>query len=75
VRRYTILLREDKEQGRYWVEVPALPGVYSQGDTLDEALAMVKEAIEGYLEVLREQGEPIPADVEALTVASVEVAA
>jgi predicted RNase H-like HicB family nuclease len=38
-------------------------------------MAMVKEAIEGYLEVLRDQGEPIPADVEAPMVASVEVAA
>ena len=62
MRRYTILLREDKEQGGYRVEVPALPGVYSQGDTLEEALSMVKEAIEGYMEVLREQGEPIPAE-------------
>jgi antitoxin HicB len=74
VRSYTILLREDKEQGGYWVEVPALPGVYSQGDTLEEALEMIKEAIEGYLEILREQGEPIPTD-EAPMVSSVEVAA
>jgi antitoxin HicB len=53
--------------------VPALPGITTEGETLDEALVMVKEAIEGYLEVLREQGEPIPAD-DAPIVSSVEVA-
>jgi len=40
--------------------VPDLPGCVSIGDTLEEVQANVKEAIELYLEVLQERGEPIP---------------
>lgn len=47
----------------YWVaEVPSLPGCISQGATRDEALANIKEAIELYIEVLTEDGQPIPED-------------
>ena len=67
-RRYTIILRSDPEQGGYWVDVPALPGVYSYGDTEDEARAKAREAIEGYIEALRMDGEPIPQDVETVEV-------
>ncbi|BFU93493.1 MAG: HicB family protein [Nitrospira sp.] len=43
---------EKDETGYYVAEVPALPGCLSQGKTRDEALANVKEAIEGWLEVM-----------------------
>jgi predicted RNase H-like HicB family nuclease len=47
----------------YWVaEVPSLPGCISQGKTRDEAVENIKEAIELYLEVLKEDGQPIPED-------------
>lgn len=36
------------EEGGFWAEVPALPGCASQGETMDELLANVREAIEGY---------------------------
>jgi predicted RNase H-like HicB family nuclease len=39
----------EAEEGGYWAEVPALPGCVSQGETIDELLANVREAIEGYL--------------------------
>ena len=39
--------------GGYWGEVPALPGCYSQGETMDELLASLREAIAGVLEVMR----------------------
>jgi predicted RNase H-like HicB family nuclease len=39
------------EEGGYWVEAPALPGCVSEGDTLEEALANIREAAEGWLEV------------------------
>lgn len=39
--------------------MPALPGCHSQGDTRDEALANIREAIEFYVETLREAGEPV----------------
>jgi len=41
----------DAEEGGYWAEVPAIPGCATQGETLDELLLNVKEAIEGCLSV------------------------
>jgi predicted RNase H-like HicB family nuclease len=60
---YSVVVHE-AEEGGYWVEVPALPGCYSQGETLEDALENVKEAIDLYLEALREEGAEIPKDEE-----------
>ena len=49
-----------EEDGGNMVTVPALPGCITQGDTIDEALAMAKEAIELYMEELQSRGENIP---------------
>ena len=70
--RYTVILHSD-ETGGYWVEVPALPGCASQGETVEEALENVEDAIKLYLEVLQEDGASIPKDEEV--VFSVTVAA
>ncbi|MBN1681849.1 MAG: type II toxin-antitoxin system HicB family antitoxin [Anaerolineae bacterium] len=48
------------EEGGYWVEVPSLPGCISQGDTKEEALANIREAIELFIEALEEIGEEVP---------------
>ena len=61
---YTVVF-EPSLEGGYTVTCPALPGVVTEGDTLDEARAMVKDAIEGYLEVLKEDGESIPVEDHA----------
>ena len=61
MREYTIILHPD-ETGGYWTEVPALPGCMSQGDTVEEAIEMSKDAIALWLESMREQGEAIPED-------------
>jgi predicted RNase H-like HicB family nuclease len=55
----------------YWVaECPSLPGCISQGGTREEAVTNVREAIEGYIEVLKEDGLPVPEEkFEALIVA------
>ncbi|MEX0786766.1 MAG: type II toxin-antitoxin system HicB family antitoxin [Dehalococcoidia bacterium] len=58
---YSVVLH-DAEEGGYWVEVPALPGCYSQGESVDDALEHVREAISLYLETLREEGKDIPDD-------------
>jgi predicted RNase H-like HicB family nuclease len=42
--------------GGFWGEVPALPGCYSQGETVNELLANLREAIAGVLEVIKEEG-------------------
>jgi predicted RNase H-like HicB family nuclease len=39
----------EAEEGGYWAEVPALPGCFSQGETLDEIMENIREAAEGWL--------------------------
>ena len=51
------------EEGGFWAEVPALPGCVSEGETLSETLANVREAAEGWLEVA-DQRTPAEADVQ-----------
>jgi len=58
---YRILLRKEPEGG-YTVMVPSLPGCITYGDTIEQAKEMAKEAIELYLESLREHGEKIPTE-------------
>jgi len=54
----TVIL-EPEEDGGYSVHCPALPGCSSQGDTLEEALSNIKEAILGVLKVRQEEGMPL----------------
>ena len=60
--RFTVLLTPDAEDGGYVVECPAIPGCISEGDTVEEALANIKGAIEGCLESLAAHQEPLPQD-------------
>lgn len=62
---YRIILNPEPEGG-YTVNVPSLPGCITYGENVDHAIAMAKEAIEGYLEVLKEQGEEAPDDSRSL---------
>lgn len=62
--RYAIRLHPDRENGGYRVTVPALPGSFSQGDTLEEAIANAREAIAGHFECLRELSQPVPEEPE-----------
>ena len=59
VHTYTVLF-EPAAEGGYTVAVPMLPGVITEGDTLAKARERAREAIRGYLKVLRKYGEPIP---------------
>jgi predicted RNase H-like HicB family nuclease len=56
-RKYPVILHTDTEDSGYWVECPSLPGCASQGDTVEEALEMIKNAIEGHLEILEEDSK------------------
>lgn len=58
---YRILLRREPEGG-YTVIVPSLPGCVTYGDTIEEAIEMAKEAIELYIESLKEHDEEIPTE-------------
>jgi len=56
---YTVIF-EPAEEGGFVVHVPALPGCHTQGETLDEAYKMAKDAILGYIKTLKEFKEKIP---------------
>ena len=68
---YTILIHQ-AEEGGFWSEVPALPGCYSQGETIDETLRNSKEAIEIHLLVLKEDLVVAPVE-ESLFIGRVQV--
>jgi len=61
--RYTVLM-DRNTNGSYTVTVPALQGCISQGDSWDEALKNIEEAISGYIETLRILKKPVPVEVE-----------
>ncbi len=62
---YKIHLHRE-EEGGFTVIVPALPGCVTYGENVDEAIDMAKEAIQLYLEELKERGQSIPDDSKTL---------
>ena len=68
VTKYTVVVHEEAEGG-FWAEVPALPGCYSQGDSVAELMENVREAIAGVLEVMKEQGGQPESAIQILDVA------
>lgn len=67
---YTIIIHPD-ETGGYWTEVPALPGCGSQGETIQEATEMTRDAIQGFLASLTKHGEPVPEERDIVLKVSV----
>lgn len=59
--QYTVILQQEADGG-YVATVPSMPGCVSQGDSRDESLANIREAIEVYLEDCREAGDPLPCE-------------
>ena len=72
VYRYRVILEPDTDGG-YAVWVPALPGCVSQGETREEALANIQEAIQCYIESAVRHGEALP-DESTMMEVMVEVA-
>ena len=68
MQNYAVVIHEEPEGG-FWAEVPALPGCYSQGETVEELKQNIREAIAGVLEVLREQGREPDSNIQILDVA------
>jgi antitoxin HicB len=63
---FKVFLESDEEYGGYVVVCPTLPGCYSQGKTVSEALANIREAIELVLEDMEIRGEAVPDPSEVL---------
>ena len=61
--KFRIIIEQD-EDGVYVVTCPALPGCISHGKNREEALANIKDAIQGYLESLKKHNEPVPPSIE-----------
>jgi len=68
MQKYAVVIHEDLEGG-FWAEVPALPGCYTQGESMDELMQNVREAIAGVLEVMKEQGTRPESKIQILDVA------
>jgi predicted RNase H-like HicB family nuclease len=56
------------EEGGYWAEVPALPGCFSQAETMDEMLFNIKEAAEGWLDVASDRIVEIEPESEVVEI-------
>jgi antitoxin HicB len=74
MRSYTVVLTPDLEDGGYIVTVPTLPGCFTEGDTIEEALENARDVIETFVAALRDLGEPVPVEREMPKLAQVQVA-
>jgi predicted RNase H-like HicB family nuclease len=70
--KFTVLLTPDAEDGGFVAECPTIPGCISEGNTVEEALANIKGAIQGCLESLAAHHQPLPED-QPVIVATVDV--
>ena len=62
---FAVVIHEEPTGG-FWGEVPALPGCYSQGDSIDQLLENMREAIAGVLEVMEEDGRAPEGSVQVV---------
>ena len=60
MRRYSVVLIPDPEDGGFTVFVPTLPGCITEGDTVDEALENARDAVRSYLADMQANGEALP---------------
>ena len=65
IMRFTVIMEKD-EDGICVVTVPALPGCISDGHTVEETMANIKEAIQGFIEDMKSDGDAIPPDINII---------
>jgi antitoxin HicB len=61
IKNGVVLEFQSEPEGGYTISVPSLPGCLSYGETFEQALTMIEDAIDGWIEVARTEGIPIPA--------------
>ena len=69
---YTVHI-ESAEEGGFIAYFPALPGCHTQGETLEEVIAMAKDVLAGYLECLHSHGDPVPVEKPVSRRAGIEL--
>lgn len=62
---------QPESEGGYTITVPSLPGCISYGETFEKAMEMIRDAIEGWLAVAKEEGVPIPDQFESIEVTAI----
>lgn len=70
--KYTVIF-EPAEEGGYTVSVPALPGCISEGDSFEEAIKMIQDAMKGYLQVLKAEKQEIPQEQSNVVITQISV--
>lgn len=73
LKRFKVIIEQELEETGFSVHVPALPGCVSQGETVEEALANIKEAIELFVWSLKDDKLPIPESDVDVELKEVEV--
>jgi len=71
--KYKVSVIIEKDENGYFAFCPELPGCYTQGDSFEEALENIKDAVKLYIEDMIESGEEVP-KFEAITLSQIEVA-
>ena len=66
IRNGIVFELQSEPEGGYTISVPSLPGCISYGNTFEEAMEMIEDAMKGWLAVAREEGLPIPEQFEAI---------
>lgn len=72
--RYTVVLIPDRRAGGYVAYVPAIPGCVTQGESIEQALAMAKDAATALTADMADLGEDVPAEPFGAVVAAIDVA-
>lgn len=74
---FTVIIHPGEiDEGGFWAEAPALPGCNSQGETYEQTVENIREAVQGYLRMLVKLGKPIPTEKQprSATITAVKVA-
>ena len=67
-----VLVIHGADEGGYWVEVPALPGCFAQGETIEDAIEDAREAIPSHRDALRAEGQDLPNEHIVVATTAVE---
>ncbi len=71
IREGIVFELQPEPEGGYTISVPSLPGCISYGETFEEAIEMIKDAMQGWLAVAEQEGVPIPDQFKEIQIAAI----